>query len=75
MGIFNHHHATQSNLGAATNKSHMSGEENENSSTHGAFTSTHSTTSGSKSACGCGCAHKTKPIDEEVVEVKEEWDY
>lgn len=75
MGIFNHHHATQSTLGASAGTSHMSGEENENSSTHGSTSSTHSTTSASKSGCGCGCARKAKPVGEEVVEIDEEWDY
>ena len=74
MGIFNHHHATQSNLGAGV---HAAGQDNEkeSSSSNSTTSSTHSGTSSAKSSCGCGCAHKTKPMDEEVVEIKEEWDY
>ncbi|GEM_PF-6446478 len=76
MGIFNHHHATQSNLDETSKGYHMSGEDHENtSSNHGTSDNSHTQSSGSKSACGCGCSAKAKPMDEEVVEIKEEWDY
>jgi len=78
MGIFNHHHATSSGLGTASQGYHMSDQENDHEKTsteHSSTSSAAQTDTKGKSACGCGCAHNTKPVDEEVVEIKEEWDY
>ena len=80
MGIFTHHNKSQSNLHA--NDGYHMDDEHENQSSGSASqnhenssSATHSDTSSHKSACGCGCGSHTKPMDEEVVEVKEEWDY
>jgi hypothetical protein len=75
MNIFKSHHTTDSNLHASKGY-HMDENEtkSQTSSEHSA-SDENSSTSSHKSACGCGCSHKTKPVDEEVVEIKEEWDY
>ena len=77
MGIFTHHSATSSNA----HPFHMGADETKNqtasSTSQGSSSSdTSSASSSRKSACGCGCSHKTKPVDDEVLEIKEEeWDY
>lgn len=79
MGIFSAHHQTNTSMKSAT--SNHEGYENEKSSeTSGnsgtsSSSHTHSNTSAQKASCGCGSCHKAKPIEDETVEIKEEWDY
>ena len=79
MGIFSSHHTTNTGMKNASGNYHMSGDDKDDktsSSNHDHTPSgTHSSSASQKTACGCGCGHKAKPVDEEVVEVKEEWDY
>jgi len=69
MGIFNHK-THNLHMSEDETKSQPSSKSSENSSS-----SAHSDTASHKSTCGCGCGAHTKPIQEDVVEVKEEWDY
>ncbi|MBQ7660010.1 MAG: hypothetical protein IJS26_04660 [Alphaproteobacteria bacterium] len=76
MGIFKSH-KTESDLNATSNGFRM-GENQTHTQTEGdSNEKEHSGASkAEKNACGCGCTHQTKPLDEEVIEVKEEeWDY
>ncbi len=76
MGFFNHHTKTDSNLHAS--KAYHMDQEDETKTAETSKDSSsgsHTSSSAHASACGCGCGHKTKPVDEEVVEIKEEWDY
>ncbi len=73
MGIFNHH---QANMDKTLEGVHASeGNKTQETSKHGS-TSGSATSSQEKSSCGCGCAHRAKPLGEDFVEIKEEeWDY
>ncbi|MBO4294398.1 MAG: hypothetical protein J5896_03015 [Alphaproteobacteria bacterium] len=78
MGIFSSHHTTNTNMNASDNYHLKEDETNDktSSTTHNNPSSTaHSGASSKKTACGCGCGHKAKPIEEDVYEVTEEWDY
>ena len=87
MGIFKSHHQSENDTlsGAyaddtgvhtfhtgSENTEHQSGTSSEKQQSSSSQSTSHGT---HKSACGCGCGHKMRPIDDEVVEVKEEWDY
>lgn len=80
MGIFSTRH--QTNTGMKSASSNHQGYEDEKSSgssdhsTASTSSNTHSGSSAQKASCGCGSCHKAKPIEDEVVEIKEEeWDY
>ena len=76
MGIFSSHNQTMHS--ASTNHQGLEDETNTQSSKvsgSGTHSSAHSNTASQKTACGCGSCHTAKPIEEESVEVKEEWDY
>jgi len=79
MGIFSSHHTANSSMKNGSGNYHMSGDEKDDqtsSSNHDtASSSSHSKTSSQKATCGCGYSHKAKPVDEEVLEINEEWDY
>ncbi|MBR2299185.1 MAG: hypothetical protein IJ870_01260 [Alphaproteobacteria bacterium] len=85
MGIFkSHKNSDEDMLGGAyaddtsAHTFHAAEDETKNqssSSKQNSSSATHDSTSSHKSACGCGCGSRTKPMDEEVVEIKEEWDY
>lgn len=76
MGIFSSH--SQSMHSASTNHQGLEDEKNTQTSKvsdSGTHSSAHSSASSQKTACGCTSCHKTKPVEEDVIEVKEEWDY
>ena len=76
MGIFSSH-TQKMNTSSSSHKGHEdeTNSQTSSSSAHGSHTASHSNTSASKAACGCGSCHQAKRIEEDVVEVKEEWDY
>lgn len=75
MGIFSSHN--QSMHTASTNHQGAKDETGQTASIsdRNTHSSAHSSASSQKTACGCGSCHQAKPIEEDVVEVKEEWDY
>lgn len=77
MGIFTHHGSTSSNAHRfQMGENQTTDQSSSQTSQGGASSAEHDQSSSHKSACGCGCGHKAKPVDEEVLEVKEEeWDY
>ena len=77
MGIFTHHGQTGSNAHRFQMGENETNNQTSSQTSQGAASSSeHDQSSSHKSACGCGCGHKAKPVDEEVLEVKEEeWDY
>ena len=76
MGIFSSHSHTM-NTASSNHQEHKDETNSQKSSVsdENTHSSSHSNTSASKKACGCGSCYQTKPIEEDVVEVKEEWDY
>ena len=75
MGIFSSNTHTMKASSSHQNLGRESNDKTSEVSDNNTHSSTHSSASSQRSACGCGSCHKAKPIEEDVVEVKEEWDY
>ena len=76
MGIFSSNtHTMKTSSSTHQNTEGETHDQTSSVSDNNTRSSAHSGTSSQRSACGCGCGYKAKPIEEDVVEVKEEWDY